>query len=58
MYIRANMCLKSKILYLYIAKISTLNLHQSELYIINIYLSINYIFTAKITFFSELRLFN
>lgn len=41
MYIRANMCLKSKILCLYIAKISTLNSHQTALYSSKyIYLSI------------------
>lgn len=58
MYIRANVCLKSKILYLYIAKISTIILHQTASYSSKyIYLSIT-VFAVKITFFFELRFFN
>ena len=51
MYIRANMCLKSKILYLYIAKISIPILHQTALYNTQMYFIDKLQFHCKNNFF-------
>lgn len=57
MYMRKCVSI-NKILCLYIAKIGTIILHQTALYSSKYIFIDNCFFTAKITFFSELRLFN